>query len=207
MELTSITPTVNALKALSHPVRLRMLSLLRAEGPATATTLATRLGLNTGSTSYHLRQLAQHGFVVEDAERGNARDRWWRAAHQATTTAPERPDDRATKEAMDAYLQSVAVVMTEQLQRAIEERSQLPDAWRAASTYSDWGIRLTPKRARALVQALAATVGEIDEEDEGEDAADFIVQINAYPRPGTVAEAPASDPTSDSASDSGGDPS
>ena len=66
VDLTSITPSPAALKALAHPVRLRMLGLLRIEGPATATTLATRLGLNTGATSYHLRQLAQHGFVVED---------------------------------------------------------------------------------------------------------------------------------------------
>ena len=63
MDLTSITPSPSGLQALSHPVRLRMLGLLRTEGPATATTLAPQLGLNTGATSYHLRQLAQHGFV------------------------------------------------------------------------------------------------------------------------------------------------
>ena len=86
MDLSSITPTPAALRALSHPVRLRMLALLRTEGPATATTLAARLGLNTGATSYHLRQLAEHGFVVDDPERGDGRDRWWQAAHRATVT-------------------------------------------------------------------------------------------------------------------------
>ena len=69
-DLTSITPSPAALKALSHPVRLRMLGLLRIEGPATATSLAARLGLNTGATSYHLRHLAQHGFIVDDARAG-----------------------------------------------------------------------------------------------------------------------------------------
>ena len=54
-----------SLRGLAHPVRLRMLGLLRTEGPATATRLAARLGLNSGATSYHLRQLATHGFVVE----------------------------------------------------------------------------------------------------------------------------------------------
>ena len=81
MELSRITPGPAGLKALSHPVRLRMLGLLRAEGPATATALAARLGLNSGATSYHLRQLAAHGFVEDDASRGNGRDPWWRAAH------------------------------------------------------------------------------------------------------------------------------
>src|SRR6476469_11269065 len=104
MELTSITPTPQALRALSHPTRLRLLGLLRTDGPATATTLATRLGINTGQTSYHLRQLAQHGFVEDDAERGNGRDRWWKAAHQSTVTGalPDKPEDQA---AMDAHMQ------------------------------------------------------------------------------------------------------
>ena len=43
-----------------------MLGILRTEGATTATALAQRLGLNTGATSYHLRQLAQHGFIVDD---------------------------------------------------------------------------------------------------------------------------------------------
>src|SRR4051812_47929639 len=143
---TSIVPSPTALKALTHPVRVRMLSLLRIDGPATATTLATRLGLNTGATSYHLRQLAQHGFVVEDAERGNGRDRWWQAAHQSTTTdtAAGPSASREEKETLEAYLQSVAVVMTQTLQRSVEELPLLPPEWADATTYSDWVVRLSP---------------------------------------------------------------
>jgi predicted ArsR family transcriptional regulator len=188
MELTSITPTPAGLKALSHPVRLRMLGLLRSEGPATATTLAARLGINTGATSYHLRQLATHGFVVDDDARGNGRDRWWKAAHQATMTARDPHPDRETRETLDAFLQSVAVIHTEQLQAAIEERSVLPDEWRAASTFSDWNVVLTPRRARALVEALGEVVAATDEEADDEDAAEFVVQLSAFPRPGTVGD-------------------
>jgi DNA-binding transcriptional ArsR family regulator len=186
MDLTSITPTPQALKALTHPVRLRMLGLLRLEGPATATQLASRLGLNSGATSYHLRQLAQHGFVVDDDERGNARDRWWKAAHRSTQTA-KTTDDPAARETLEAYLQSVAVVMTEQLQRAIEELPLVPEPWARASTFSDWVIRLTPARAQALVEALAGVLrdAEGDTEDEGEQ---FVVQLSAFPLPGHVTE-------------------
>ena len=92
--------------------------MLRADGPATATTLAARLGINTGQTSYHLRQLAQHGFVVDDLERGNGRDRWWRAVHQSTRTARE-PADPADREAFDAYMRAVAVMYAQNLQAAI----------------------------------------------------------------------------------------
>ena len=71
---------------------------------------ALTLNLNTGATSYHLRQLAQHGFVAEDAERGNARERWWAATHQSTTTGPEAPGDTEGAELLDAYLQAVGCV-------------------------------------------------------------------------------------------------
>ena len=186
MKLTSITPTPQMLKALTHPGRLRMLGLLRSDGPATATTLAARLGLNTGATSYHLRQLAQSGFVEEDTERGNGRDRWWRAAHQSTYTKAPDPADRDAEETLDAYLQAVATVQTEQLQRAIEERPLLPSEWRAASTFSDWEIRLTPARLAALLEALVATIEETEEVEAGGDAAEVVVQLLAFPRPGRV---------------------
>ncbi len=187
MDLTSITPTPAMLRALAHPVRLRILGLLRVEGPATATTLATRLGLNSGATSYHLRQLAQSGFVVEDTDRGNGRDRWWRAAHRYTHTTSPDPADLPAQETMDAYLQAVATVYTEQLQRAVEERPLLPEQWRTAGTLSDWVVRLTPAKARALREALCALVdGVEDEPEESAEAADFVVQLLAFPRPGQL---------------------
>ena len=189
-DITSITPEPQQLRALTHPVRLRMLGLLRAEGPATSTTLATRLGLNTGATSYHLRQLAQHGFIVDDAERGTGRERWWRAAHTSTRTELPPVGAADAEQQLDAYLQTVVTVYTEQLQRAMEERPLLPPEWRHASTFSDWRHRLTPARARALVEAMIAEMDEVGD-DEGDDAVDFVVQINAYPRPGRATQDPA----------------
>ena len=105
MPASEITPSGAGLRALSHPTRLRMLMLLRLEGPATATQLAQQLKLNTGATSYHLRQLAEHGFIEEDHERGDARDRWWKAAHQSTRMGmTSRPEEEA--EDAEAYLQT-----------------------------------------------------------------------------------------------------
>jgi DNA-binding transcriptional ArsR family regulator len=191
MDLTTITPGVQQLKALSHPVRVRMLGLLRVDGPATATALAARLGLNTGATSYHLRQLAQHGFVVDDESRGNGRERWWKAVHSSTTTDRQLVDDGDGREATEAYLQSVAVVMTELLQRAIEELPLVPEEWGAASTFSDWVVHLTPRKAKALVDALAGVLMNTEEDDElAEGAEKFVVQLAAFPFPGRVGGAP-----------------
>lgn len=186
MDATSITPSPQQMRALTHPVRVRMLGLLRLDGPATATTLAERLGLNTGATSYHLRQLAQHGFVVEDTERGNARDRWWKAAHHSTSTdtaGPAEPEDRDT---LDAYLQSIVVVTTERLQRSVEERAVLPDEWRDAATYSDWVVSLSPRKALRVIEQLIAVIDELEDEDDDQ-AVPFVLQLNAYPYPGKVA--------------------
>jgi DNA-binding transcriptional ArsR family regulator len=182
MAPSSITPSAAGLRALSHPTRLKMLMLLRTEGPATATQLAQKLTLNTGATSYHLRQLADHGFIVEDAERGDARDRWWRA----NLDARQGEEDA---ESAEAYLHTVALMYTETLLQYADERRYLPRAWQKASTTSDWHLRLTARRAEQLVDTLAELISEWaeDEDDEGTaTAADFVVNLNAFPRPGTV---------------------
>ena len=58
--------TAPLLRALAHPMRTQIMATLQRFGPSTATGLAERLGVNTGATSYHLRQLAAAGLVVED---------------------------------------------------------------------------------------------------------------------------------------------
>lgn len=67
------------LKALAHPLRVRMYDLLSDAGPATASQLGAQLGESSGTTSYHLRQLAAAGFIEEARDRGTKRDRYWRA--------------------------------------------------------------------------------------------------------------------------------
>ncbi len=71
------------LRALAHPLRNALLGLLRSEGPSTASKLGQRLGESSGSTSYHLRQLAALGFV-EEVPGGTARERYWQARHRNT---------------------------------------------------------------------------------------------------------------------------
>src|SRR5687768_13481881 len=73
------------LRAVAHPLRVRLLAALRSDGPATASELGRRFGESSGSTSYHLRQLARFGFVEDDPEQPNARDRRWRALHGFTS--------------------------------------------------------------------------------------------------------------------------
>src|SRR5207302_8601104 len=75
-----------ALRAYAHPVRMRLIGLLRTEGPLTATRAAELLGESTGTTSFHLRQLAKYG-LVEEAGGGTGRQKPWRATTTSTAWA------------------------------------------------------------------------------------------------------------------------
>jgi DNA-binding transcriptional ArsR family regulator len=73
-----VTGDAKRWKALSHPLRQQMLRYIGEHGPATSTTLAEALGENTGTTSYHLRVLANAGVIEEVPGVTNRRERWWR---------------------------------------------------------------------------------------------------------------------------------
>jgi DNA-binding transcriptional ArsR family regulator len=188
--VSRVVPDVTALKALAHPVRLRMLGMLRIDGPATATQLATRLGLNSGATSYHLRQLAQYGFI-EDAPGPSRRDRWWRASHELTSVPAVETEGEAFD--MDvAFTQAILSLQVSLMQKAVEEYAELPLAWRKASTASDIIIPLTSEKAEALTKRLSDIVMEAMSEAPplGEplppDMVPFMVLLHAFPYPGRV---------------------
>ncbi|HEY6494451.1 MAG TPA: helix-turn-helix domain-containing protein [Trebonia sp.] len=66
-------------RTLANPLRRRILGHLQQHGEANSTSLARALGESTGTTSYHLRKLAEQGFVEEISEKSGGRERWWRA--------------------------------------------------------------------------------------------------------------------------------
>lgn len=176
------------LKALTHPLRPRILSALRLHGPATASRLAIHLGVNTGATSYHVRQLAEAGFVVEATEMGNGRDRWWRAAH-ARTYFDTHDADQATSA---AYLSAVAAGYAENAQRAIAEIATLPAEWEDAGTFSNFTLRLTPEETASLMRELAEVIRRRrphqGTEDAPEAARPVSVNLEVFLAPGMSPE-------------------
>ncbi len=180
------------LRGIAHPVRVRLLTLLRVHGPATATSLARRLDLNTGATSYHLRQLAEHGFITDAPDRGNRRERWWQAAHGGTTFSRETllTDD---SELGPAYLHSVAQLYADRLLRASEALLSLPDEWRAAQDFSDYLLRLTPVQAKKLSAELHAVLSRYSDAGARRRSAGAVpatVQFQLFPEPDDMFRAP-----------------
>jgi DNA-binding transcriptional ArsR family regulator len=167
------------LKGLSNAIRLRLLELLQHEGPATATMLAARIGRSSGVTSYHLRVLAEHGFVVEDTERGNGRDRFWRARHRSTGFTVRMPADPGTAENIDATEQYLRIVAEEACRRilvGIDLATSAQDEMVTAPwQLNDWPLRLTVEEARELGRQISELAHRYRREAGDPD-----------PRPGTV---------------------
>ena len=87
---TRITDT-RALKALSNPIRLRLLTSLRTEGPQTVGQLAERIGQAPGSVSYHLSQLSAVHLVkkTQPLSGSDRRMSWWESTSDSIQLSPQ----------------------------------------------------------------------------------------------------------------------
>ena len=142
------------LRGLAHPLRVKLLGLLREEGPATATMLAERLGESSAATSYHLRQLAEYGFIVDEAGRGSGRERWWRSAHRSTHFDPAEHVAADTELMTTEYLRSVARAIAARTEAWVDGFATTSPEWRDAATISDYGLELTPEETKELIARI-----------------------------------------------------
>jgi DNA-binding transcriptional ArsR family regulator len=180
MERSTVVLDPTSLKALAHPLRVRLLGLLRADGPATATGLAERTGESSGTTSYHLRQLAGAGLVAEDESRGNARERWWRAAQDSTrleTTGWAEEDLPAVR----AYMGAVAATYARKVAEYLADEESYPKRWQRSSTFSDWSLSLTAAELGRLNDEVEALV-EAYRRPERKGDEQVVFQVQAFPR-------------------------
>lgn len=65
--MAASTASLAHMRALAHPLRLRMLSLLTG-GPSSAAVVARELRVSQANASYHLRQLLRAGLIVDAGE-------------------------------------------------------------------------------------------------------------------------------------------
>jgi DNA-binding transcriptional ArsR family regulator len=66
---------------MAHPLRRRLLALLKVDGPSMASTLAGRTGQAVGNVSHHLHVLGAAALIEEAPELArDRRERWWRRA-------------------------------------------------------------------------------------------------------------------------------
>ncbi|MFI6459997.1 ArsR/SmtB family transcription factor [Streptomyces sp. NPDC050538] len=207
-----------ALKALAQPRRQRMLQHLTLHGPATSATLARALGLNTGSTSYHLRELARYGLVEEtetateaatrgggagvaegDAETGTStgaertpghgRERWWRAIPGDRRFPPRSRQIAEMRHVMDE-LNHHAYAADLELFEQFQRDSAETGPWADAFPYSRGTIRLTPPELRAFFEEYIALLNRYKrpEAETPAGARTVLTRFLAFPTPVTDAD-------------------
>jgi hypothetical protein len=161
----SVRLDAQSLRGLAHPLRVRLLGLLRMDGPATASGLAAVVGESSGVTSYHLRQLAAYGFVVEDdAPHASRKERWWKAAHRVTVLETLPDAEPGTAMLVDEYFRSIAWAYSDRILRFVDglaaTRDELGGRWGAVADLSDWMLELTPEQAEDLDHRVHAVLAE-----------------------------------------------
>lgn len=170
-----------ALKALTHPLRIRLLGLLRQDGPATASELAERTGESSASTSYHLRVLAKYAFITE-AEHRDGRERRWRAVHTVTSWSNEAMESSA---AGRAYVGMARRRQIEHLAASLDRHEadlaegRLGREWIEPSGISDLMPRLTPESLTELRDVIARTLADLTARDAGDPRARQVVLVTA----------------------------
>jgi predicted ArsR family transcriptional regulator len=141
-----------ALRALAHPVRLTLVSLLRREGPLTATRAGSRIGESATTCSFHLRQLARYG-RVEEAGGGRGRERPWKATATATSwpSVAETPEQAAASELLSSI---VAGRYHERTLRWLAGRADDTPEWQAAAQFGDDVLYVTAEELQELGRGL-----------------------------------------------------
>ena len=162
---------------------------MRFDGPATATGLAKRLGLNSGATSYHLRQLAEHGFIEEANGLGNKRERWWQARHDATRYDPAEMEGREAGGRAWRWSRPSCRQHIGMMQQALAQFPGQPPEWRKASNVSDYIMAMTAEEALALKERLTGILWEAVRTHRRRRVAsrgkrNFMVMLHTFPFPG-----------------------
>ncbi len=187
-------PGPAALKAFTHPLRMAMFEYLRDHGPATATQLAHAMGESTGQTSYHLRQLARHGFLEDDPAHAGGRERWWRPV--GFQLGAEDLADDSVRAAMGTLMSARAAVRADLVQRWLAHLPELPEEWRDAGTDSEGSAWMTAGELSALSEELEAVMlRHIDEAHERRESGDGLdrrrvrITLEALPVPPDIGPA------------------
>ena len=118
----SDSAAISSMRAVAHPVRLRILSLLTARAMSAAE-VARELDLTHANASYHLRFLHDTGELEVEGEekiRGGVAKRYrYLMQSKPTTTRPATNDD------LIAYVHSIAGEVT----RRVVDRVEGPSHW------------------------------------------------------------------------------
>lgn len=164
------TMDLESLKALAHPLRVKIFDTLSTYGSFTASGLAERLGESSGATSYHLRQLEKHGFVREVEGKGVGRERWWERVPGGITLGTEEAlKTSAGREASQLVMREWATARERTLGEFLERGfDELPTKWTEATMISLTNVLVTAEQLGDFTERYMAMVTEFADKYRGQ---------------------------------------
>jgi predicted ArsR family transcriptional regulator len=147
-----------ALRALAHPLRLKLHALVGREGQLTAADAARQLGISQALASHHLRQLAKYGYVEHGAA-GDNRERPWRlTATSHRFEGDDSPEGWESVELLDRYMAEQAVTQLSDWQ---QRRADEDPRWSEHAGVSQSLLYVTVDELAELTQAWHALTAEL----------------------------------------------
>lgn len=163
----------NAMRALAHPLRLRLLRLLREQAPLTGAELAELVGESSAGVSYHLSVLARHGFIERDARPGlTRRHKPWRATFDTITTETEDSSGVILESAEGAFLTAVLTDSRHQQDAYLQRSRELAEVWQDAAVFQHASLLLLPAEVDALSAEVRAVIERLDRDRRDESVTD-----------------------------------
>lgn len=143
------------LRAMAHPLRIAIAEQLTVHGAMTATEVGDRLDESPANCSWHLRKLAEYGFV-EEAEGGTGRQRPWQMTHLGMTWGDEE-DGPLGVDVQLAGRALTEVMVNRELGRLLESQARGPGEpveWRKAANATQSMVWLTAEELDAANNAV-----------------------------------------------------
>lgn len=171
---------VRRIRALAHPLRLRILDLLSERGELTATQVSDVVAESPANCSFHLRTLALYGYV-EEASGGEGRNRPWRAVHGSVRwdSADADPEAALAMGAADEVMDARAY---ERLRSWRARASDAPRPWQEGAftmAFETWlsadELEQVSKEIFALLQRHA------DADTPREERARVVINASGFP--------------------------
>ncbi|HWS52215.1 MAG TPA: helix-turn-helix domain-containing protein [Microbacterium sp.] len=177
-----------ALRALAHPLRVKIYDILSQYGAQTASSLAERLGESSGSTSYHLRALAKHDLIQECTDRGSGRERWWeRPAGGVSFANPDALKTPSGRAATQIVMNEFFKIRQDQLLDFIDRGLAAEEpAWQDGSMISTATAHLTPEQSAELARNIMALIDDAVDtyrNQTGEGVRPVTIRADLFPLP------------------------